>query len=102
MITWIKVKGHAGQGQPKGNNIGRWTRINVKLLFFAGTSQYQGVLIQGVIEQGPSIQCNLSGSYNSVQDENSFDSKVASHEGDTGERLQVRDHHVSKSNNSDR
>ncbi len=33
-ITWVKVKGHFGQGQANAQDIGRWAHINVKLHFF--------------------------------------------------------------------
>ena len=34
--TWVNVKGHMGQGQPKGRDIGRWAHFNFKLLHYFG------------------------------------------------------------------
>ncbi len=34
-VTRVKVKGHEGQGQPIGHDIGRWAHINVKLHFYS-------------------------------------------------------------------
>ncbi len=31
-VTWVKVKGHIGQGQIRVPKKGRWAHINVKLL----------------------------------------------------------------------
>ena len=36
----LEVKGHMCQGQPKGHDIGRWARVNVKLDFLS-TSVFQ-------------------------------------------------------------
>ncbi len=36
MGHWVKAKGHMGQSQPKGHNIGRWAHVNNKLHFGGG------------------------------------------------------------------
>ncbi len=43
-VTWVNAKGHAGQGQPKGHNIGMWAHINIKLLHFVRSKKYLSIL----------------------------------------------------------
>ncbi len=42
-VTWVKAKGHFGQGQAKAQDIGRWAHINVKLHFLgkSGSSKFK-------------------------------------------------------------
>ncbi len=57
----VKVKGHMGQGQLKGHNIGRWAHANVKLHFFyicpdgVSARPVGGGGTQGLLLGGPSL-----------------------------------------------